>query len=271
MQSRVFISALGLLTLILFPLASCANDNVKKRENIYRVAKAKIAPKIDGLSDEAVWQKAEWKAIDKLILGPPVSSEDFSGRYKLLWSEAHLYLLVEMLDDELSDKYADPLERYWDDDALEIFIDEDASGGVHQFNYNAFAYHIALDNQAIDIGPFLSEEDKKAGKANVRAYPQHIRSQWRRSLEEPHKIIWEVAISVFNDRFKDTYAKGEKVVRPEKLHHGKKMGFMLAYCDSDTSDSRENFIGDVDVEAVNGDKNRGYIDASVFGTIILDK
>ena len=34
----------------------------------------------------------------------------------------------------------------------EIFIDEDNSGGNHQFNFNAFAYHIALDNQAVDIG-----------------------------------------------------------------------------------------------------------------------
>ena len=33
--------------------------------------------------------------------------------------------------------------------------------------------------------------------------------------------------------------------------------------------NREHFIGDVDVEPVNGDRNRGYIDASVFGTIHL--
>jgi hypothetical protein len=48
--------------------------------------------------------------------------------------------------------HRDPLVQYWDDDCLEIFLDEDFSGGDHQYNHNAFAYHVSLDNQAIDIG-----------------------------------------------------------------------------------------------------------------------
>ena len=50
---------------------------------------------------------------------------------------------------------------------------------------------------------------------------------------------------------------------------GKIMGFMLAYCDNDGSDEREHFIGSHDIEPVNGDKNLGYIDARVFGSIRL--
>ena len=49
------------------------------------------------------------------------------------------------------DQHADPKYFYWDDDCLEIFIDEDAFGGDHEFNYNAFAYNVALDNQIVDI------------------------------------------------------------------------------------------------------------------------
>jgi hypothetical protein len=49
------------------------------------------------------------------------------------------------------------------------------------------------------------------------------------------------------------------------------MGFMLAYCDNDNSPEREHFMGSHEVEAINGDKNRGYIDADVFGEIRLVK
>ena len=46
------------------------------------------------------------------------------------------------------------------------------------------------------------------------------------------------------------------------------MGFALAYCDNDKSKTRENFIGSVYVEG--NDKNRGWIDANIFGTLKLE-
>jgi len=59
------------------------------------------------------------------------------------------------------------------------------------------------------------------------------------------------------------------LVQPVTLYKGKKLGFMVAYCDSDSNKGRELFIGSFDVPAVNGDKNRGYLDASVFDTLKL--
>ena len=69
-----------------------------------------------------------------------------------MWTAKRIYILGEIVDDILFDSHRDPLVQYWDDDCLEIFIDEDHSGGDHQYNHNAFAYHMSLDNQAIDIG-----------------------------------------------------------------------------------------------------------------------
>ena len=54
--------------------------------------------------------------------GSAPESGDFSGRYKLRWNKDALYLLAEIQDDHLSDTYANPLERYWDDDCLEISL-----------------------------------------------------------------------------------------------------------------------------------------------------
>lgn len=214
---------------------------------------------IDGMATERSWGAAEWRNIDKHILGPQPDAQDFSGRYKLLWDERHLYLLAEITDDVLFDQFANPLLRYWDDDCLEIFIDEDGSGGNHQFDYNAFAYHVALDNQAVDIGGQLED-----GSPAFILLNEHIDSQWRRQADKPHTVLWEVAIRVYDDSFEPGGAS-----QPVALMPGKTMGFMLAYCDNDGSDEREHFVGSHEIEAVNGDKNLGYIDAGVFGAITL--
>ena len=51
------------------------------------------------------------------------------------------------------------------------------------------------------------------------------------------------------------------------LTPGKIIGLMVAYCDNDGSELRENFIGSEVV--LSGPKDRGYIDAGLFGTLIL--
>ena len=221
-------------------------------------SKGKIT--IDGIANEISWQSPTWHPIDQLILGSLPSAKDFTGRFKIIWDEQQLYLLVEITDDVLFDQHADPKYLYWDDDCLEIFIDEDASGGNHQFNYNAFAYHLALDNQVVDMGEKLED-----GADNFVLLNDHITSQWRRSEIAPNKVIWEVAIRVYDDSFKFN-AKEQQAV---SLTLGKKLGFMLAYCDNDGSKEREHFIGSIDIKAVNGSKNLGYITADVFDKLTL--
>ncbi|WP_394200603.1 sugar-binding protein [Marinagarivorans algicola] len=238
----------------------------------YQAPYAKKAPRIDGIANDAAWSQAAWRNIDQLTAGvAPTNSDDFSGRYKVVWTKKHLYILAEISDDILIDSHTNPLEHYWDDDALEIFIDENNNGGEHLFTYDAFAYHVSLDNQAVDIGPFLNAADKQANKTNVRLYPHHVTSQWMRSKEAPNKIYWEVKLAAYPDTYKDEYAKKEKPAKPAKLKTGKKIGFMMAYCDSDSPAGRDHFIGDINIKPVNGDKNRGYIDSSVFGVMELVK
>jgi len=225
---------------------------------------------IDGIADEAAWQLATWQPIDQLILGSKPSKEDFSGRFKIMWDEAQLYLLVEITDDILFDQHADPRHLYWDDDCLEIFIDEDASGGNHLFNYNAFAYHVALDNQSVDMG-----EKNADGSDNFVLLNDHINSAWRRNEKSPNKVIWELAVKVYDDSFSlpitGQILTPTKKSQPVTLTLGKKLGFMLAYCDNDGSKEREHFMGSVDIKAVNGSKNLGYITADVFQKLTLIK
>lgn len=218
----------------------------------YRAPHAEVAPTIDGAAGDAAWDLAAWRDIDVTWLGPEYSADDFAGRFKVVWTADRLYLLAEIVDDILIDSHRDPLVQYWDDDCLEIFLDEDRSGGEHQFNHNAFAYHMSLDNRAIDIG---TDE-------NPRDYSHHVQSHWHQHGE---RVVWELAIDVYTD----AYVDGSADNLPVTLSAGKILGLMVAYCDNDGSDLRENFIGSETVPT--GPKDRGYIDAGLFGTLILSE
>ncbi len=229
------------------PLVSAQHDPDR---SVYAAPRVSGAITIDGVANEPDWERAPWRPIDNIWLGGPLDPEDFSGRYKLLWSKDQLYVMAEFTDDVLVDFHRNPLTQYWDDDCLEIFIDEDHSGGNHQYNHNAFAYHLSLDNQAIDIGT-----DKQA-----RDYNSHVDSQWRQHGDQ---VVWEVAIDIYSDEYVDDADDNQ----PVSLSAGKVMGFMLAYCDNDHSELREHFIGS---EHAAGDhKDRGWIDAGLFGTLKL--
>ena len=218
----------------------------------YRAPKAKRAPTVDGVAAEPIWKRARWREINHRWLGPEYTADDFRGRFKVVWTPKKIYILAEVVDDILFDSHRDPLVQYWDDDCLEIFVDEDYSGGNHQYNHNAFAYHMSLDNQAIDIGT-----DEKA-----RSYSHHVESRWQ---QRGNMVVWEVGIDIYPDTYVDGSAKNQ----PVKLTAGKVLGLMLAWCDNDGSELRENFIGS---ESAPGEhKDRGWIDAGLFGELVLVK
>ena len=191
-------------------LSGAAEPTHVENRSRYVAPHASAAPVIDGVADDEAWARASWRAIDQRWLGPEMSPGDFSGRFKVVWTEERLYLLGEFVDDALFDSHRDPLEQYWDDDCLEIFLDEDHSGGNHQFNHNAFAYHVSLDNRAIDIGT-----DEEA-----RDYSHHVESRWR---QQAGRIVWEVAIDVYTDSYVDDSDDN----RPIRLAAGKIMDIQV--------------------------------------------
>jgi len=216
----------------------------------YQAPRAAELPTIDGVADDTAWQSATWRELSDRWLGPEYSTADFQGRFKVVWAPDRIYLLVEIVDDILIDAHRDPLVRYWDDDCLEVFVDEDFSGGDHQYNHNAFAYHMSLDNRAIDIGTDRQPRD----------YSHHVESRWQQSAG---KVTWELAISIYSDEYVDDIPDNE----PVALTPGQILGLMVAYCDNDGSDLRENFIGSESVP--HGPTDRGWIDAGLFGALVL--
>lgn len=232
------------------PITAVADGAHYANRSNYLAPKALSQLTIDGVAEEEIWAQARWQELAYRWLGPEYSAEDFQGRYKVVWSDRKIYILAEFTDDVLLDTHRDPLVQYWDDDCLEVFIDEDFSGGDHQYNHNAFAYHISLDNQAIDIGT-----DKQP-----RNYSHHVESRWK---QNGNRVIWELAIDIYSDAYQDDSQSNA----PVTLSAEKVIGLMVAYCDNDGSELRENFIGS---EFVPGDKkDRGWIDAGLFGSLVL--
>jgi hypothetical protein len=215
----------------------------------YIAPQADTAPVIDGIGSEVCWNDAEWANIDKLWLGSPAAASDFQGKYKIVWQGTKLYYLVEISDDILSDTHTNPLDNYYNDDCVEVFIDEDHSGGEHTYSYNAFAYHIALDYKAIDLGPDQQPHD----------YSAHVEA---RRISSGNNHTWEIAIEIYTEAYNDQQTDNPKA----DLEKDKVMGYAIAYCDSDGG-NRENFYGSMDIPG--DDKNRAWMDAGLFGTLLL--
>lgn len=239
---------LTLLVLFLLCLA-CGSNEKKKDHQLIDVKKTTLAPTIDGKATENCWSASQWHALDQNWTGEAYSHTDFNGRYKLAWDVDALYLLVEITDNMLFDQKEDPFKLWWNDDSLQIYIDEDNSGGLHQYSYNAFGYSISLDGKVVDVTP-----DRKP-----QFFNEHLIS--KRSLDNS-TTTWEIALKLFNDNYSKV-----KSSSAEKLFKGKKIGFALAYSDNDESRERENLIGSVFISGE--DKNIAWIDADIFGTLVL--
>lgn len=242
-------SAIAALTALTFaaPIHAAETIDVKYIEK---------APVIDGVIDKQ-WAGSQWMPINNLILGTQPTPEDFSGQFKLRWDENYLYLVAKIKDDVLADNYPNPTEHYWDDDSLEIFLDPDSSGGDHRYSYNAFAYHLALDGNSVDIGD-------KPGQ--IVLLNDHTENQWARNPENPYEIVWEVKIKFYAPEFS---SQGEK--SRITLSDGHLFGFMLAYCDADGKGQREHFVGSNKITPINGDIDLGYKTADVFSKMKLVK
>ena len=238
-----------LFCLILCQSCQSGNSDIEAHRHI-QAKRVKVSPRLDGNAFDACWKETDWHPINQLWAGTAYKKADFSGHFKVAWSDDFVYILAEIVDDVLKDSHRDGLQKYWDDDCMEIFIDEDMSGGNHQYNHNAFAYHVGINGNVVDIGT----------DSLPHYYNSHIIT---RKTANSTIYTWEMAMNIYDDSFVDNSNRNS----PLKLTAGKKMGFAVAYCDNDYSEEREHFIGSVAIEGE--DKNRAWIDASLFGSIEL--
>lgn len=230
------------ISLFIFVIASTTNSF---GQNALSIRTNQVIT-INGNDSESDWAQATWYPIDQLVFASNIDPNDFSGRFKSLWDEDFIYLLVEVTDDSLSDDYSNPLENYWQDDCVELFIDENNIGEDHQYNYNGFAYHVSLSGDVVDVGPSQAP----------LLLNDHIESMIQTTN---HTHYWELKIKIFDDSFSETGPN-----TPVTLFENKVLGFSVGYCDNDETTTRENFIVSNPGQGDNGWKN-----TSSFGSLTL--
>ncbi len=242
---------------------------------------AETIPVIDGDATDHCWDSAQWYFIDEtwITWGEEIDSADYNGRFKVSWSSQQnlLYFLVEITDDAFVDGYVHPDGGYPDFDIVEVFIDEDMSGGLHVFDdnptwgmnsENAFSYHIAVDAPAeggTETAFVACDIDgTEWGDRVIMNYADHIPDLTMKKVG--NKYYYEFSLAVYDDTYDHAIPENSRVT----LVGNREMGLSLAYCDNDTPGTeRDNFFGSVWVpeEAYNDH----WMDADGFGRIRLIK
>lgn len=226
-----------------------SSSQASSERNRYTAPRATTEPVIDGVVD-SVWDRASWAPINVFWLGTQAnpSAQDYSGRYKALWDENYLYVLYDITDDRIYDGVRNALDRYWEDDTVELFIDENKNGGQHGYNTSAWAYHISTYGDVVD---------STTGGATL--LNDHIEN---RLVSNGNQHYWEMRIRIFGEDYADW-----KSNTPLQLYAGKLMGFSACYIDNDGSSQRESMMGSVDTQGHRN--NQGYLDAGSFGSLLL--
>ncbi len=238
-------------------------------------------PVVDGVGNDNVWETVGWQYIDQFWkpYGTVLTPDDFSGRFKVLWSSEKnkLYVLAETTDDDFVDGYVYPAPGYPDYDILEIFIDENKSGGPHVFDNgtdnaeNAFSYHIAINSPA--DGGTTSEKQVLdiAGKSWSDYFNPNYADHFPEFTvkREGNKLTWEFSLTVYKETYDPTKSAALNTSSISTLSANKTIGFAMAYCDADGGVGRDNFIGSDYGPNKSGEFNDYWMSANGYATMTL--
>jgi len=250
------------ILLILVSLLSLIQCRAKAQHGIVQddpvlAPNAVVVPTIDGREDDVCWQSVPWQSIAQVWIpyGATVDSNDFSGRYKVVWSSTTnlLYFLMEVHDDVFVDGYKPTGGgAIYDYDISEIFIDENKSGGVHMYDgpginaENAFAYHMYAACPADGQVTTVWQVDDMAGIQSTSTQANYTSHFPEFALRRTgNTAVREFSLIVYND----TYTESNKEAARSQLAVGKEMGLSVAYCDNDDLSEnpkvRDNMFGSV--------------------------
>ncbi len=282
-----------ILSIFLFTTIS----NFAIQPDTIKIEHTSKAPKFDGKADDKVWKNSQWITIDQVWIPwkGTIDKDDFSGRYKVLWSEKAnlLYFVAEISDDVFRDGYiySSTDTNYSEYDIFEIFLDPNRSGGLHVFDgpcdetnnaecwgknaENAFTYHINVNaplhgkyttkKTVEDIYGTNLDDKKIVNFANH--FPQFACGK------NGNTYTYEFSLKVYTDSY-NSMKPSEK--HRDKLHAGKIMGLAAAFCDDDHKTGapvRDNFIGSTagNNNALDdkGNFNQAWMNASYYGVAIL--
>lgn len=268
---------LTLLSFLILFTSSLFADNPEQDATV-ECFEVKTIPVIDGSASDACWNVAKWQAIDQTWIpwGEYIEPDDFTARYKTVWSSSTnlMYFVVEITDDIISDAYK-PGETadIYNFDMIEVFIDQDKSGGEHVSDSNtsnaenAFAYHIFAKVPEIGIVSYDYYVTDIASTGWNTDFSNHL-PDFAISYDGDVRT-YEFSLIVYDD----TYGERDDESARVTLQKDMIMGLSLAANDDDEPEinpimtTRDNMIGSVAVLEQNN--NNHWMLADDFGTVML--
>jgi hypothetical protein len=239
-------------------------------------------PVIDGVGDDAAWSKAQWQPIKYEWMNstppditPVKGPDDFSGRFKVVWTASRLYILAEITDDIISVTHTNPYISPEKNDCLELFLDENASGGARSSDggNNFFTYHISFNG--VNVTDYIggnTDNITNDPATHVQGGNVLRNSHFNYKIgknDATHTYIWEIEMKVYDNTYP---LRSSPDSTPVTLTEGKKMGFAAAYCDADARNTREHFIGSMFVTGnTDNERNSSYRDSSQYAKLYLVK
>ncbi len=259
---------------------------IYERTDTLDIPMTENSPTIDAAGGDEAWDIAGWQTIDNIWMpydndeshlrdeaGLKIyeGEDDFSARYKVIWSKETnlLYFFVEITDDVFVDGYEIPNGGYHNYDILEIFIDEDRSGGEHKddTNYsdaeNAFSYHMSVTAPADgEVQTELYALDRYQ-QGQTTDYAHHFKDFSMK--KEGNLYTWEFSLAMYDVTYNPDSPEDARV----DLYGGKISGLTLAYCDNDDLNEqpplRDHFFGSVFVPESN--YNNSWENADWYGVV----
>nr|AXS01413.1 glucose sorbosone [uncultured bacterium] len=248
------------------PAAQAGNDD-------YTAYFVTTPPVIDGNGNDAAWENAKWQPISyEWMYTSPYSRvkspQDFSGRFKLVWTADRLYVLAEIIDDIISTtRLGNPYDHPENDDCFEIFIDEDASGGNRTSGggNNFFAYHLSFGG--VNVADYVGGSGPGIQNGMILRN-SHFNYAVGKN-EAANTYTWEIEMKVYDSSYP---LRSNPDLPPVTLTEGKIMGFAVAYCDADAKNTREHFIGSMYVRGNNDNaRNTSYLNSTQYAKLYLEK
>lgn len=252
------------IAIFFFGVLSCCAQQL---DTLYIVA-VDDPPQVDGKMTETIWHMLPWIPLHYVWIpyGGELDTASFSGRYKVCWSPStnRLYFFIDIYDNQFIDGYVFGKEPdIYNYDITEVFIDEDASGGLHVFDgkddigkewgfnaENAFTYHI--------YAPFpksggITREHRVTDLAGtswddvqLQDYSSHIPEF--ALFRDGTRAQWEFSLIVYDSSYNQTSSTNKEVI----LREGKILGLSVAYCDNDSQDGRRDAMVGSDWEPAPG-------------------
>ncbi len=104
-------------------------------------------PPVIDANIESVWNPAPTKDINQVVLGSRPA--DYNGKWRALYDNNYLYLLVEVGD---ATRVNDSGGSWWEDDVVEVFIDGNNSKGASYDGVNDFQFGFRWNDNIIHTG-----------------------------------------------------------------------------------------------------------------------